>query len=54
MSSESLMTITKDDFKIYVSYIKEELEELKKQSKNNKNSLIYFDEKGTFNYLFLD
>ena len=54
MSSESLMTITKDDCKIYVSYIKEELEELKKQSKNNKNSFIYFDEKGTFNYLFLD
>ena len=54
MPSESLIIIEQEKYKIYVSCYMEELEKLKKESRNTKDSFIFFDECGTYNYLFLD
>ena len=45
----------KDDFKIYVSCCKDELEQLKNKSVNINDSFIFYNEnEQTFNYLYLD
>ena len=55
MPSESLTIIYKDDFKIFVSCVKSELEELKNESVNNNDSFIFYDENDkSFNYLYLN
>jgi hypothetical protein len=55
MPSNSLTIINKDDFKIYVSCCKKELEQLKNESVNINDSFIFYDEnEQTFNYLYLD
>ena len=55
MASKSLLIINKDDFKIFVSYKKKELEKLKKESVNNNDSFIFYDlNDKSFNYLYLN
>ncbi len=54
MPKNNLMIINKDDFKIYVSCCKNELEQLKNISFNINDSFIFYDEiEGSFNYLYL-
>ncbi len=55
MPSESLTIINKDNYKIFVSCFKIELEKLKNESVNINDSFIFYDEnEQTFNYLYLD
>jgi hypothetical protein len=55
MRNETLMIINKDDFKIYVSCFKIELEKLKNESVNINDSFIFYNEiESSFNYLYLD